>query len=219
MQNRHFEKLKNKWTEKHRELSSKLYETHRDALDWVIQNVPDKQKLAAGSLAGLLYFASPSAGPALSHISFASQKQTPVGNEKLIQDLKEEVPDTVEPLVSDSEQRISQLLTKDFGFRVVADIGGKRLDRTFGLIGAEQHLPRYPGDIAENHSDFIDSGITPGRGAWGYFASSAETLTQKDIEREKYYIAVQTFLADGFSQRVAEYRDFFKYRKMLVVNP
>jgi hypothetical protein len=32
-------------------------------------------------------------------------------------------------------------------------------------------------------------------------------------------IAVQTFLAPGFSENVAKYRDFFKYRKMLVVNP
>jgi hypothetical protein len=44
-------------------------------------------------------------------------------------------------------------------------------------------------------------------------------MTQKDIDREKYYLAVQTFLAPGFHDNVKKYVDFFKYRKMLVVNP
>ena len=44
-------------------------------------------------------------------------------------------------------------------------------------------------------------------------------MTEKDKDREKYYIAVQTFLAPAYNLRVSEYRDFFKYRKMLVVNP
>ena len=61
--------------------------------------------------------------------------------------------------------------------------------------------------------------MAPGRGAWGYFASSREAMSDEDIGKEKYYIAVQTFLAPEFNARVAEYRDFFKYRKMLLVNP
>jgi hypothetical protein len=44
-------------------------------------------------------------------------------------------------------------------------------------------------------------------------------MTQKDIDREKYYIAVQTFLAPGWSEHTREYYNFFRYRKMLVVNP
>ena len=37
--------------------------------------------------------------------------------------------------------------------------------------------------------------------------------------RERYYLAVQTFLSPGFAERVGEYRDFYRFRKMLVVNP
>ena len=44
-------------------------------------------------------------------------------------------------------------------------------------------------------------------------------MTHEIEERERWYLAVQTFLSPGFSERVAEYRDFYKYRKMLVVNP
>ena len=44
-------------------------------------------------------------------------------------------------------------------------------------------------------------------------------VVKKDKQREKYYLAVQTFLSPGFAERVGEYRDFYRFRKMLVVNP
>ena len=62
-------------------------------------------------------------------------------------------------------------------------------------------------------------GMAPGLGGWKYFTDSSDQLTRQGIDREKYYIAVQTFLAPGFDQNKQEYLDFFKYRKMLVVNP
>ena len=61
--------------------------------------------------------------------------------------------------------------------------------------------------------------MAPGLGAWGYFTNSQNSTIEKATERERYYIAVQTFLAPGFNKNPKEYTDFFKYRKMLVVNP
>src|SRR3989338_11518935 len=61
--------------------------------------------------------------------------------------------------------------------------------------------------------------MAPGRGAWVYFVDSAETLTSADKQSEKYYIAAQTFLAPGWLERTHKLYDFFKYRKMIVVNP
>ena len=66
---------------------------------------------------------------------------------------------------------------------------------------------------------FGPAGIAPGLGAWGYFTPSKQAFTKEDEMRERYYLAVQTFLSPGFSERVREYRDFYKFRKMLVVNP
>lgn len=107
-----------------------------------------------------------------------------------------------------------------------ASLNGLRLNRSYGLIGAEQHLARYPGDSMATHFDnpedstkYYSSGMAPGLGAWGYFTTSRAHMTPEDVAREKYYLAVQTFLAPDFNLRVAEYRDFFKFRKMLVVNP
>ena len=103
---------------------------------------------------------------------------------------------------------------------------GKRLNTTYGIIGQEQHLARFPGDNMFSHFDkpseadkYWSYGMAPGLGAWRYFTNESGTLTQKDIDREKYYIAVQTFLSPGFDSNSKEYTDFFKYRKMLVVNP
>src|SRR5690606_25070271 len=129
------------------------------------------------------------------------------------------------PLTNEEEEKIGQLLSRDFGLKVSASLSGKRLNRSYGYIGAEQHLARYPGDTMETHFDneedsrkYYSSGMAPGLGAWGYFAS-AEGLKEENKLREKYYIATQTFLAPGFRENVREYVDFFKYRKMLVVNP
>ena len=61
--------------------------------------------------------------------------------------------------------------------------------------------------------------MAPSTGAWGYFSNSHQDMTRQDVLREKYYIAVQTFLSPGFNENVREYMNFFKYRKMFLVNP
>jgi hypothetical protein len=72
---------------------------------------------------------------------------------------------------------------------------------------------------ADEAASYTASGMAPGRGAWGYFVPDGAQMTQKDSDREKYYIAVQTFLAPGFASNVRDYYNFFRFRKMLVVNP
>jgi len=49
-------------------------------------------------------------------------------------------------------------------------------------MGAEQHLPRYPGDTVYEHRDLIEKGITPGLGGWGYFAPSRNQMTPELVE-------------------------------------
>jgi hypothetical protein len=165
--------------------------------------------------------------PAL-HTSTASAPITQKVDKKvfLISDLAHILPEEVRSLSSEEEKNIAEILTRSYGIKVAPELEGKRLNKSYGLIGAEQHLVRFPGDNLSTHFDSDEntklywiSGMAPGLGAWSYFASSKEDLTQKGIEREKYYIAVQTFLSKDFNSRFTEYRDFYKYRKMLVVNP
>ena len=124
------------------------------------------------------------------------------------------------------EEKVAEILSKYYDFSVKPEINGMRLVHTYGYIGAEQHLMRYPGDTMESHfanendsAQYYSSGMAPGRGAFGYFAASKSELSQKEIDREKYYIAVQTFLVSDYTDRTRDYVNFFKYRKMLVFNP
>lgn len=223
----HYEQLKNKWVVRHQELKNNLWRKHGESLNWLANSA---KQLAAGSAAGLLLLTSPPAPNVLSFKNLqanAQQVGKPIEKSAfLIADLLNVLPKEVQPLNKDEEQKIAKILLRTFGLKVSAELDGKRLNRNFGIIGAEQHLARYPGDNMATHFDteeearkFYSSGMAPGLGAWGYFASSKGELSEQDKLREKYYIAVQTFLSEDFNKRFAEYRDFFKYRKMLVVNP
>ena len=147
-------------------------------------------------------------------------------NAVLAKKLQDDLPKEVRSLNPDEEENLLQTLSGYFGFEVTGAIEGIKLNRNFGLIGGEQHLYRYPGDNvyahAENTMDWAkygSAGIASGLGAWGYFSPSKQEFTDIDKMREKYYLAIQTFLAPGFAENVAKYRDFFKYRKILVINP
>ncbi len=124
-----------------------------------------------------------------------------------------------------SEKTLQESVTKLTGVDSQAELDGHRLNKINGLIGAEQHLYRYPGDTIEDQlktqSDYdmyARSGIAPGKGAWGYFAPSKSQMTPDLVEKEKYYFAVQTFLAPEFKTNWKVLREWFKYRKMIAVN-
>lgn len=222
-----FQNLKNKWVARHRRLQNKLWDKHSEALNWLGKNVPGKQ-LAIGSLGGLMLLTTP-ASTALTNQQYLNSTHIIAQEDQntlLAKKLKETVPAEVRPLTTAEEDQIGKILSDSFGFKVSAQLQDKRLNRSYGLIGGEQHLYRYPGDSLEAHAKnsedwamYGSAGIAPGLGAWGYFAPSKQDLADQGVERERYYIAVQTFLSPGFAERVAQYRDFYKFRKMLLVNP
>lgn len=225
----HYEHLKNKWTDRHNNLQQGLWDKHGESLRWAANQV--KKAIAVGSLSGLLLLkASPSLSISVPSGLIPQQSFAKVADIKksvfLISDLSSFVPTDVRPLSHDEERKITDILTRDMGFNVTAELDGKRLNRNYGFIGWEQHLARFPEDTIDSHFEteeerrtLYSSGMAPGLGAWGYFAPSRQQLTQQDTLREKYYIAVQTFLSADFMNKFVEYRDFYKYRKMLVVNP
>lgn len=224
-----YQKLHAKWSKRHATLKEKLVSKHKESLDWLSKNIPAKEHIAAGSLSGLLLLAPPTFNSPSATASGATQQEKPFElstQSILLNDLANVVPPDVRVLEPQEEQKITTILSSHLGTGVTAEMNGIRLNRNYGLIGAEQHLMRYPGDTIGSHfqtdqdaSKFARSGMAPGRGAWGYFVYSAGEMTQKDIDREKYYIAVQTFMTPGYSEHVREYSEFFKFRKMLVVNP
>ncbi len=216
----HYEYLRKKWTARHKNLQDKLWSKHGQSL----------KSLVLGSLGGLMLLSAPPPQPAVSapHL-FASRDGILKGfdeNILLAQSLSEIMPKEVRPLERQEEIEIVELLSKSFGLKVSAEMEGIRLNRNYGLIGGEQHLYRFPGDNLYAHADttadwarYGSAGIAPGLGAWGYFANSKEEFNETDKLRERYYLAIQTFLSPGFAENVNKYRDFFKFRKMLIINP
>lgn len=185
--------------------------------------------LAAGTLAGSLLLASPDkhlmleAPPMpqkwVKNLTYAGLATPSDPRGFLVGQLREILPKKVRPLTLGEEKEIGILIEKLTGIRARATLESEHLNTSFGLIGAEQHLPRFPGDTSSEHDEFQDSGITPGLGAWGYFAPSKNELKDIDQEREKYYVAVQTLYLPDWEKRLRWLRDWYKYRKVLVLNP
>lgn len=226
-----FNTLRESFSQKHEEIKANVLEKHKDSLA-LITNYP--AQLSAGVMgAALLMVNTLPVLPQHSlvvkdNIAVESSHINPSGF--LISDLQKVLPEEMRELTPEEEAQVSNILSRDFKMPVSAELEGIRLNRSYGLMGAEQHLARYPGDTMATHFNppaggsedsqkYYSSGMAPGLGAWGYFAPSQYDLTQTDIDREKYYIAVQTFLAPGFDENVYKYITFFKHRKMLAVNP
>lgn len=215
--------LLDKWSNDNLVLKKNLADKHGQALSWVKEN---SKNVALGSLGALVMLASGPKTIPIQHQTFAQVGQAIDKRAFLISDLLSAVPKEVVPPTKEQETKIEGILSRNFNLDVHASLENKRLNTAYGIIGAEQHLMRYPGDSMATHFEsqeetnkYFSSGMAPGRGAWGYFAQSQQTMTKEDAEKEKYYIAVQTFLSEDFNSRFAEYRDFYKYRKMLVINP
>lgn len=225
----HFEHLKKKWSQKHKQLTEQLWEKHRDSMEWLHNNT---RNAMVGSMAGVMMLTNPASSSIIAQNILPSADKKPPEEKpaktraQLIADLTPNLPESVQQLTPEQETTIAHMLTDYFNMTITPDLQGIRLNRDYGYIGSEQHLMRYPGDNIASHfeseedaSQFAASGMARGRGAWGYFAKSKDSMTKLDIQREKYYIAVQTFLAPGWNENVSEYYNFFKFRKMLVVNP
>ena len=143
-----------------------------------------------------------------------------VKNQVLTDALRPILTDVARPL-SVNEEKVVEYIVKDTtGIPAKATLEGEHLNTTFGYIGAEQHLKRYPGDGMIGHGDdkYAASGMAPGLGAWGYFALSREALTPSLEETEKWYAVVQTLYLPDWNTRQPYLKNWYKYRKVIIVN-
>lgn len=140
-------------------------------------------------------------------------------NQVLTRQIKDFLPEKVGPLSRTQEKNLEKIFSEVVGVDARANLEGEHLNTTYGYIGAEQHLKRYPGDTIGQHSlTPDDEGIAPGLGGFGYFAKSKSELTQSDIEREKWYAVVQTLYLPDWKTRLRFLVNWYKYRKVLIVN-
>ncbi len=183
--------------------------------------------ITTGALTGTLLFAPPIGAKGLPPISEIikniSDLKSPSGSPQqqvLLDAINQVLPKRIGPLDRGQEKSLEQIFENTMGVKAKGTLEGEHLNTTYGYIGAEQHLMRYPGDTMATHPKLPekDEGMAPGRGAWGYFSYSRGDMAQDDIEREKWYAVVQTLYLPDWNTRQPYLRDWYKYRKVLVVN-
>lgn len=186
------------------------------------------QILGAGALTGTLLLAPPTGikglptpSEIINSLKLAGESKTSDFPQKLLVDLLSNIlPGKVRPLTVNEEKSLQQIFDQVMGIKTKANLEGEHLNTSYGLIGAEQHLARYPGDNLYNHPKISvgDEGLAPGLGAWGYFADSREKLTLSLEETERWYAVVQTLYLPDWNKRQPFLREWYKYRKVLIVN-
>ncbi len=180
---------------------------------------------ASGALAGALFLVPPTLAtkiPSPEVVAKKGETTVAVASPKIdfVKEMAKILPEKADGLSRDQEKKLEQLFKNILGVNSKATLEGEHLNSTYGLIGAEQHLYRFPGDSVSEHGEgaILNEGIAPGLGAWGYFAPSKAQLTPTLANDEKWYAVVQTLYLPDWSTRTAYLRDWYKYRKVLIVN-
>jgi hypothetical protein len=183
--------------------------------------------ISAGALTSALLLSPPVNVKSLPAPQEVMEKLKSVGEKSVTPDVPQKVlldslsailPQKTRALSREEEKVLEQVFNAVLGVKAKANLEGEHLNTTYGLIGAEQHLRRYPGDVVASHGPYLKEGIAPGLGAWGYFAPSREALTPDLVETEKWYAVVQTLYLPDWNTRFKYLRDWYKYRKVLIVN-
>lgn len=139
--------------------------------------------------------------------------------ERLARALPSITPHSPAKLEDEQAEKIEAAIEATTGLRARSIYEGQQLNHQVGYIGYEQHLRRFPGDSILEHDDEQIAGVAPGLGAWGYFARSRSEFTTEDYLREKWYSVAQTLYLPNWNQDFVHLREWYKYRKILVVNP
>lgn len=216
--------VKNAFLEKYPHVDKYLKERGVD-LDKIRQH--SAKAIASGALTGTLLFAPPMAPKGLPPVSQIIKNLEDMKNpatqpqqESVIDSIRSILPEKVGPLTRSQEKAMEQVFSEQIGVNTKATLEGEHLNTTYGYIGAEQHLARYPGDNMNIHPKVpqLDEGMAPGLGAWGYFAPSKSALTPGMESNEEWYAVVQTLYLPDWNTRQPYLRDWYKYRKVLIVN-
>lgn len=152
------------------------------------------------------------------HVAKSSQPTDLLSN-LLQRSVRASLPDTPQKLSASTSQLMTEKIKSVTSITAVSSLDGHELNSDYGLMGAEQHLARFPGDAISKHDEYQKHGMTARGGAFGYLAKSENELSQEDIQKEKYYVAVQTFISPGWNKNSHQYKEWIKHRKVLVVNP
>ncbi|KKT35284.1 MAG: hypothetical protein UX12_C0013G0007 [Candidatus Collierbacteria bacterium GW2011_GWC1_45_47] len=175
--------------------------------------------LAGAGLVGTLLALPLQPPAAIEPIKAVASQDALTQRQKLLTKIQDVLPHNPSKLTPEGATTVEEMVKEHTGITAKAYLEGQSLNHHLGYMGFEQHLKRYPGDSLAQHDEIQEAGMAPGLGAWGYFARDANQFTTKDYLNEKYYVAVQTLYLENWNQDFAELRDWYKNRKVLVINP
>jgi hypothetical protein len=198
--------------------SAKKFFTKSTLLAYDLRQKSSRLLAGAGLVGSLLAMPMPHIASIPTEIaepvkSILSSKQKVLGN------LQELINHQPSKLTDDEAAKVEKLITENTNIPVKVVLEGQSLNHTVGYIGFEQHLKRYPGDSLAEHDEIQEAGMAPGLGAFGYFAKDSQDYTTKTYLQEKYYCVVQTLYLPNWNTDYRQLWDWYKFRKMLVVNP
>lgn len=196
--------------EKRHEFAQKWLEERGLSLDQIREH--SAKLLTGATLSSALLLASPHIPQALGQPHF--HKPVLTIQEFLLKLKTVQEANTTKEIEEEIVENIQNL----YGVRTTFELDQNRLPTYFGKMGLEQHLVRYSGDSLENHQAFLQAGVAPGRGAFGYFSENGE-LDPEAAERERFYIVLQTFVIPDWNKDWVKLKKWYKFRKFLVINP
>jgi len=228
-----FERLKGKLHHHRKRARVAFVARHQKAATWLAEKqlmLPGVQAstklLTSASLFGTLLLAAPQFQPKILPPTNVEEKlEAGVISASEVNSLLE---NKMTPLLADQsigfldsavQTRICAAIKEVLDVKSCFTLDGIRLNHAYGWMGYEQHLQRFPGDTLDQHDEELVAGIAPGLGGWGYFANSRAAMTPEIVLREKYYVAVQTLYMPEWNTRTKELVDWFRFRKVLVINP
>ncbi len=175
--------------------------------------------LAGAGLIGTL-LTTPIQPPSMNpQTEIAKREDVYTTKQLLLSKLQEVIPHQPTKLTDLGARKIENLVYEHTQVKAKAFLEGQSLNHHLGFMGFEQHLKRFPGDSLSQHDSLQEAGMAPGLGAFGYFSSDPSKLTTKDYMREKYYVAVQTLYLENWNQDFNFLKEWYKFRKVLVINP
>lgn len=213
--------LKSQLLSKRQQAEENFRKRHPQVTDWLLSagiavgsiRSSLAKLTASGMIAGSLLAFSPTLTSA--DLSLSESVQNLINSqqlrEKLWKRITPNLPEKISDLNNSQETAISISVRETLGIEAKFELDGQRLNHQYGLIGAEQHLMRFPGDSIPD--------MAPKTGAWGYFAKSRNDLSVDLSQMEKYYVAVQTLYLPEWNKEYPVLKEWYKYRKVLVVNP
>jgi len=221
-------------TELYEEVKQECREKYHTAYAWLLEQsdqlssikTTSQHLLLATTVAGTMMFPRPVDTQVAEQLQVMEEETnnhwlstiTLEEHQAIVEKMKALVKQPPGHLEKQDELYLEQQLSDMLGFQITAELDGKRLNHSIGIMGSEQHLNRFPTDTLDQHDAYQEAGIAPNRGAYGWFTELGQ-LTPEAVQREKYYFAVQTMYLPNWNTEHGKLKEWYKFRKMVVINP